>query len=97
MKKKQVVTREYKPRYKKATKKEKKALLDELVKLTSYHRKSAVRALRANTTMQVMIYMDGKAVKNQTGKKTFCEPKGETRLYRRSDLLPASYLDILLV
>jgi len=67
---------EYKPRYKKATKKEKKALLDEFVKLTGYHRKSAVRALRANTTMQVMIYMNGKAVKIKPEKKRSANRKG---------------------
>ena len=41
MKEKKSVTREDKPRYQKASKKEKKALLDEFTKLTGYHRKSA--------------------------------------------------------
>jgi len=80
MKEKQTVTSEYKPRYKKATKKEKKALLDEFVKLTGYHRKSAIRALRANTTMQVMIYMNGKAVKIKPEKKRSANRKGN-RIY----------------
>ena len=47
MQERQAVTREYKPRYQKATKKSKQILLDEFVRLTAYHRKSAVRLLTA--------------------------------------------------
>jgi hypothetical protein len=43
MKEKQAVTREYKPRYHKASKKEKKTLLDEFTKLTDCNRKSTRR------------------------------------------------------
>ena len=47
MKEKQAVTREYRVRYQKASKKEKQAMLDEFTRLTGYHRKSAVRVLGA--------------------------------------------------
>jgi hypothetical protein len=45
MKEKKVVTREYKSRYQKASKKEKKTLLDEFTRLTGCHRKAALRLL----------------------------------------------------
>jgi hypothetical protein len=44
---KKAVTREYKPRYQKASKRQKTALLDEFTRLTGCHRKSAVRLLNA--------------------------------------------------
>ncbi|MDR2019828.1 MAG: hypothetical protein LBQ14_03590 [Treponema sp.] len=62
MKEKQAVTREYKPRYQKAAKKAKSALLDEFTRLTGYHRKSAVRILNAKPVKPVMVYAGGKAV-----------------------------------
>ena len=80
MKEKQAVTREYKGRYQTASKKEKKALLDEFTKLTGYHRKSAVRVLCAKPTKQVMLYMDGKAVKLKPEKKRSSNRKGK-RIY----------------
>ena len=63
MREKQAVTREYKPRYKQASKKEKKALLDDFIKLAGYHRKSAIRLLCAKQMKQAIIYQRGKAVK----------------------------------
>jgi hypothetical protein len=45
MKEKQAVAREYISQYQRATKKEKRALLDDLTRLTGHHRKSAVRLL----------------------------------------------------
>ena len=80
MKEKQAVTREYKGRYQKTTKKEKKALLDEFIKLTGYHRKYAVRLLGAKPTKQVMFYTDGKAVKLKPEKKRPSNRKGK-RIY----------------
>ena len=80
MKEKQAVTREYKPRYQKASKRDKKALLDEFTKLTGYHRKSAVRLLRAKPVKQVVIYMKGKAVKVKPEKKRPANRKGK-RVY----------------
>jgi hypothetical protein len=62
MKEKQAVTREYKPRYQKAAKKTKAALLDECIRLTGYHRKSAVRILNAKPVKPVMVYAGEKAV-----------------------------------
>ena len=82
MQEKQAVTREYKPRYQKASKKEKRALLDEYIKLTGYHRKSAARLLCATTVRQVMLYQDGKAIKikpeknrpaNRTGRRVYTD------------------------
>ena len=82
MKEKQAVTREYRPRYQKASKKEKKALLDEYTLLTGYHRKSAVRLLSATPVKQVVMYVEGKPVKvkpqrkrpsNRTGKRVYTD------------------------
>ena len=80
MKEKQAVTREYKPRYQKATKKEKKALLDEYTRLTGCHRKSAVRLLGAKTVKQVTVWVDGKPVKIKPEKKRPANRKGK-RIY----------------
>lgn len=80
MKEKKAVTREYKPRYQKATKKEKKDLLDEFIKLTGYHRKSAVRLLSKKPIKQVMVYVDGKPVKIKPEKKRSANRKGK-RIY----------------
>jgi len=80
MKEKQAVTREYRPRYQKASKKEKKALLDEFTKLTGYHRKSAVRMLCAKQVKQVILYRKGKAVKVKPEKKRPANRKGK-RVY----------------
>jgi hypothetical protein len=63
MKEKQAVTREYRPRYQKATKKEKRTLLDEFTRLTGYHRKSAVRVLRYKPVRELTVYGRGGAVK----------------------------------
>ena len=80
MKEKQAVTREYKPRYHKASKKEKKALLDEYIRLTGYHRKSAIRLLGEKPARQVMIYQKGNAVKIKPEKKRSANRKGK-RIY----------------
>ena len=80
MKEKKAVTREYLPRYQKASKKDKKALLDEFTRLTGYHRKSAVRLLSAKPVKQVMLYIDGKPVKLKPQKKRQSNRKGK-RIY----------------
>jgi hypothetical protein len=80
MKEKKAVTREYRPRYQKATKKEKKALLDEFTRLTGYHRTSAVRLLGAKPVKQVIIYSGGKAIKIKPEKKRPSNRKGK-RIY----------------
>jgi hypothetical protein len=80
MKEKQAVTREYRPRYQKALKKEKKVLLDEFTRLTGYHRKSAVRLLSATPVQQVLTYVDGKPVKVKPEKKRPSNRKGK-RVY----------------
>jgi hypothetical protein len=63
MKEKQAVTREHKPRYHKATKKGKQALLNELIRLTRHHRTSAVRLLAAKPPQAVLVYSNGRPVK----------------------------------
>ncbi|MDR1574834.1 MAG: transposase, partial [Treponema sp.] len=82
MREKQAVTREYKPRYQQAAKKEKRALLDEFTRLTGYHRKSAVRVLCRKPVREVLVYGNGKAVKfkpekkrpaNRTGKRIYTD------------------------
>ena len=50
-------------RYQKATRKEKKAVLDEFTRLTGYHRKSAVRLLGAKPARQVTVHANGRSVK----------------------------------
>ena len=80
MREKQAVTREYKPRYLKASKKEKKTLLDEYVRLTGCHRKSAIRALCAKTIKQVMVCIDGEPVKLKPEKIRPSNRKGK-RIY----------------
>jgi hypothetical protein len=80
MKEKQAVTREYKPRYQKAAKKEKRVLLDEFTRLTGYHRKSSGRLLRCKPIKELMIYPDGEAVKLKPEKKRPANRKGK-RVY----------------
>jgi len=80
MKEKKAVTREYKPRYQKASKKEKRGILDEFIKLTGYHRKSAVRLLGAKPVKQIMLYIDGNPVKIKPEKKRPSNRKGK-RIY----------------
>ena len=80
MKERQAVTGEYKPRYQKATKKSKQALLDEFTRLTGYHRKSAVRLLAAKPPTAALIYVDGKPVKLKPEKKRPANRKGK-RVY----------------
>ncbi|MDR1363887.1 MAG: hypothetical protein LBJ35_07580 [Spirochaetaceae bacterium] len=63
MNQKQAVTREYLSRYQKAAKKAKPALLDEFIRLTGYHRKSAVRLLSRKPAKEIMVYAGGEAVK----------------------------------
>jgi hypothetical protein len=80
MNEKKAVTKEYKPRYEKASKKEKKEILDEFTRLTGYHRKSAVRLLNAKAVKQVMVYVDGKPVKVKPEKKRPSNRQGK-RIY----------------
>ena len=77
MKEKQAVTREYKSRYQTATKKEKRALLDELTRLTGYHRKSAVRLLTKKPVKEILLYQNGEAVKLKPQKKGPANRKGK--------------------
>ena len=77
MKEKKAITREYKPRYQKATKKEKKILLDEFLRLTGYHRKSAVRLLSLKPVKQIVLYKNGTAVKLKPEKKRPANRKGK--------------------
>ncbi|MDR1859268.1 MAG: hypothetical protein LBQ69_07340 [Treponema sp.] len=77
MKEKQAVTREYRPRYKKASKKEKKALPDEFARLAGCHRKSAVRLLNATAVKQVLTYIDSRPVKIKPEKKQPPNRKGK--------------------
>jgi hypothetical protein len=77
MKEKQAVTREYRPRYQKATKKEKRDLLNEFTRLTGYHRKSAVRLLSHKPIKELIVYADGEAVKLEPEKKRPANRKGK--------------------
>jgi hypothetical protein len=55
-------------------------LLDEFIRLTGYHRKSAVRLLHARPVKTVMMYAGGKAVKLKPEKKRPPNRKGK-RVY----------------
>jgi hypothetical protein len=80
MKEKKAVTREYRPRYQKATKKEKSAILAEFTRLTGYHRKSAIRLLGDKPVREVLVYADGEAVKLKPEKKRPANRRGK-RVY----------------
>jgi hypothetical protein len=80
MQQKQAVTREYRPRYQQAAKKEKRTLLDEFTRLTGYQRKSAVRLLNARPVREVLVTVDGKPVNLKPEKKRPPNRKGK-RLY----------------
>jgi hypothetical protein len=77
MKEKQAVTREYKPRYQKAKKKEKNTLPDEFTRLTGCHRKSAIRLLSVRPVREVIVCIDGKPVKVKPEKKRPANRKGK--------------------
>ena len=77
MKEKKAVTGEYKTRYPKESKKEKKALLDDFTGLTGYHRKYAVRLLNAKPVKQVIVYISGKPVNVKPEKKRPSNRKGK--------------------
>jgi transposase InsO family protein len=80
MKERKPVVREYRPRYQKATREQKKALLDEFTRLTDYHRKAAIRLLNAKPPRQVLLYANGKAVKLKPRKKRPANREGK-RIY----------------
>jgi hypothetical protein len=67
MKEKQAVDRKYKPRYQKAAKKTKSALLDEFTWLTGYHRKSAIQLLSAKPVREVLAFANRKGKYRYTG------------------------------
>jgi hypothetical protein len=65
----QAVTREYKKRYQKATKKEKRTLPGEFMRLTGYHRKPAERLLSVKPVRELTACGDSGAVKLKPEKK----------------------------
>jgi hypothetical protein len=97
MKEKQAVTREYQHPYQKASKKEKQALLNQFIRLTGYHRKSAIRLLTAQSVKQVMVYLDGQGGKAQTGKEATRQPERKASLFRGGRCLVPPGLDLFLV
>jgi len=76
MKERQAVTREYRPCYQKATRKEKKTALDEFTRLTGCHRKSAVRLLGAKPAKQATVHANGRTVKLKPEKRRPGNRKG---------------------
>jgi hypothetical protein len=80
MKEKQPITKKYKTFYQAATKKEKSTLLDEFTRLTGYNRKYAVRLLSGKLVKEVLLYLDGEAVKLKPEKKRPANRKGK-RIY----------------
>jgi hypothetical protein len=80
MQEKRAVTREYKSRYQAATKKTKSTVLDEFIRLTGYHRKSAIRLLGKKPVREILVYGKGKAVKLKPERKRPANRKGK-RIY----------------
>jgi hypothetical protein len=80
MKEKQAVSREYKTRYQATTKKAKPALLDEFTRLTGYHRTYAARLLSNKPAKEVLLCLEGEAVKFKPAKKRPANRKGK-RVY----------------
>ena len=76
MKERQAVARGYRPRYQEATRKEKKAALDEFTRLTGYHRKSAARLLGAKPTKQATVHANDRTVKLKPEKRRPGNRKG---------------------
>ncbi len=72
MKEKQAITKEVAKRYRKAQKKEKTKMLDELVATTEYNRSYATRALR------LALKQSQKADVNQSGVETGTGPTTTT-------------------
>ena len=66
MKEKQAVTGQVRERYRKASKKEKKVILNELVQTTGYNRKYVIRVFNKTEIKQVITFMNGKVSKNQS-------------------------------
>ncbi|MDR2741377.1 MAG: hypothetical protein LBB98_04395 [Treponema sp.] len=77
MKEKQAVPREYIPRYQKAAKKAKSALLTECPRLTGYHRKSAIRLLHAKPVREILVFVNREPVKINSEKKWPANRKGK--------------------
>ena len=82
MKEKQALTRQIRPRYRKAGRKEKTAVLNEFIRTTGYNRKYALRILSKPETAEPLLVIKGKTVKlrplkkrpaNRTGKKIYTD------------------------
>ena len=71
MKEKQAVTREYRPRYQEAGKKEKSEALDQFIALTGYNRKYAVRVLNTAAVKPKAVRKQRPA--NRTGKRFYTD------------------------
>jgi hypothetical protein len=69
MREKQSLTREVRPRYQKATREEKKAILAEYLNDTGYNRKYALRLLNQKAVKELVVLAGGKAVKIKPEKK----------------------------
>jgi hypothetical protein len=84
-----------KPSYQKTSKKEKKTLLVEFIRLTGNHRKSGVHLLHAKPVKQLMLSIDGKLVKVKPEKERPANKKGK-RIYT-DEVINTLRLDIFLV
>jgi len=68
MREKQAITEQIRKRYKKASKKEKKYILNELVQTTGDNRKYEIRILRKTSTKQVLTFVNGKSTRIRSNK-----------------------------
>jgi hypothetical protein len=69
MREKQALTREVRPRYQKAAREEKKAILAEYLENTGYNRKYALRVLNERPAKELLLVRGGKAVRIKPEKK----------------------------
>jgi hypothetical protein len=89
----EVPRRGYTLRCQKATKKTKFALLDEFIRPTGYHWKSAVRILSVQPGKEFLVLVDKKPVNLKPEKKRPVNRKGK-RLYTDEVILPINFLPI---
>lgn len=80
MREKKAITRETARRYRRASKRSKKTILDEFVQTTGYHRKYAIHLL-ANWGKEKLLVLQGKAIRFIVGKPPKRRKRPARRLY----------------
>jgi hypothetical protein len=82
MREKQAVTEQIRDRYRQATKKEKKDILDEFIRITGFkNRKYAIRKLGKSKKQEPLVFVDGKPVRLKAGEKKRPKNRQGKRIY----------------